>query len=200
VTLLASVGFASVNIADTTAARTRVADQSVGLAQRVAQMRSERAAIFEFRAVASIEAEIQRASRAFPRTRGRIPSGAMMSPCPTAPEPATRSCGSGRRSDRHTVAMRSMSSFPRRAGGLRTCRRWVWPTPVLQSLAGDPLKDVVECDVRAPSCAVRLAAQGERAGAGLLGGLAQPGDERCGALPQAAGTGGLCQRRKCSLH
>jgi len=65
-TMLATIGFASVNIADTTAARTRVANQGAGLTQRVAQLRTERAAILETRAVAAIEAEVQRAQPRVP--------------------------------------------------------------------------------------------------------------------------------------
>jgi len=59
--LMASIGFVSLNIADTAAARTRVADQSAGLAQRLERLRAERAVILEPRAVAAIEAELQRA-------------------------------------------------------------------------------------------------------------------------------------------
>ncbi len=58
--LLASVGFVSLNISDTTASRARVVDQGVGLGQRVERMRQDRAAIAELRASAAIEAEIQR--------------------------------------------------------------------------------------------------------------------------------------------
>lgn len=61
IALLATVGFASVNIADTHAARSRIADQSNGLAARIEQLRVERAGIGEMRSVPTIEAEIQRA-------------------------------------------------------------------------------------------------------------------------------------------
>jgi hypothetical protein len=60
IALMAAVGFASVNIADTMAARDRIAEQSAGLAGQVARLRSERAAIAETRSVVSIEAELQR--------------------------------------------------------------------------------------------------------------------------------------------
>jgi hypothetical protein len=61
IALLATIGFASVNIADTTAARDRIADENAGLASRVARLRVERAGIAETRSVSSIEAELQRA-------------------------------------------------------------------------------------------------------------------------------------------
>jgi hypothetical protein len=64
VTLLASVGFASINIADTTAAGARVADQGAGLTDRIGRLRIERAALVETRSVASLEAELQRAQPA----------------------------------------------------------------------------------------------------------------------------------------
>jgi len=64
--LMASIGFVSLNVADTTAERYRVADQAAGLALRVERLRSERAAIVEPRAVAAIEAEVQRAQPRVP--------------------------------------------------------------------------------------------------------------------------------------
>ncbi len=59
--LLATVGFAAVNISDTTAARDRVAAENGNLAARIERLRSERASITETRAVSAIEAELQRA-------------------------------------------------------------------------------------------------------------------------------------------
>jgi len=61
IALLATIGFASLNIADTTAARGRIADENAGLAGRVAQLRAERTAVTETRSVPAIEAELQRA-------------------------------------------------------------------------------------------------------------------------------------------
>jgi len=61
IALLATIGFASVNIADTTAARDRIADENAGLAGRVARLRAERTAVAEVRSVSAIEAELQRA-------------------------------------------------------------------------------------------------------------------------------------------
>src|SRR5260370_9857709 len=60
-TLLASMGFAATNIGDGVAGRSKVAGETTGLAADVVRLRTERAAITELRAVATIEAEIQRA-------------------------------------------------------------------------------------------------------------------------------------------
>jgi hypothetical protein len=60
VTLMASIGFASLNIADTIAARAKIAAESGGLSGRIERLRGERAAITEIRAVAAIETDIQR--------------------------------------------------------------------------------------------------------------------------------------------
>ncbi len=56
---LAAVGFAAVNVADTTAGRAKIAEERTALAAEIRQMTTERAAIGETRAVTSIEAEIQ---------------------------------------------------------------------------------------------------------------------------------------------
>jgi hypothetical protein len=61
ITLMASIGFASLNIADTIAARAKIAAESGGLSARIERLRGERAAIAETRAVAAIEADLQRA-------------------------------------------------------------------------------------------------------------------------------------------
>jgi len=61
IALLATIGFASLNIADTTAARGRIADENAGLAERVGRLRAERTAVAETRSVNAIEAELQRA-------------------------------------------------------------------------------------------------------------------------------------------
>jgi len=60
IALLATIGFASLNIADTTAARGRIADENAGVAERVARLRAERTAVAETRSVNAIEAELQR--------------------------------------------------------------------------------------------------------------------------------------------
>ncbi len=70
VTFLATVGFAGMNIADVTASRARVADQGAALAQRVTQLRTERAAILEMRPVPAIEVELLRGSAA--RSGGHV--------------------------------------------------------------------------------------------------------------------------------
>jgi len=58
--LLAGIGFASVNISDTVAGRSKVANEAVTLNVRLEQLRSERAAIGEQRSVPALEAELQR--------------------------------------------------------------------------------------------------------------------------------------------
>jgi len=59
IALLASVGFASLNIADVTAARAKTASSIERLTARLEQLRLERPAIREPRSVAAIDAEIQ---------------------------------------------------------------------------------------------------------------------------------------------
>jgi hypothetical protein len=66
VTLLASIGFASVNISDTAAARGKVAAETAALTAKLDRLRLDRAGISERRSVAGIEAEIQQAQ---PRAR-----------------------------------------------------------------------------------------------------------------------------------
>src|SRR5262245_28761366 len=61
IALLATIGFAALNIADTTAARGKVVDDAAVLAARGERLRAERASITETRSVATIEAELQRA-------------------------------------------------------------------------------------------------------------------------------------------
>jgi hypothetical protein len=61
IALMATIGFASVNIADTTASRDRVAEANAGLVGRLAQLRADRGGILETRPVLAIEAELQRA-------------------------------------------------------------------------------------------------------------------------------------------
>ena len=61
ITLMATVGFAALNIADTTAVRGKIAAESMALRTRLDRLRAERATITETRPVTSIEAELQRA-------------------------------------------------------------------------------------------------------------------------------------------
>jgi len=61
ITLMASIGFASVNVADTVAARGKVADENAGLAALASRLGNERAAISEHRPVATLEAALQAA-------------------------------------------------------------------------------------------------------------------------------------------
>jgi hypothetical protein len=63
-TLLAAMGFAATNIGDGIAGRTKVAAEATGLAADAARLRAERVGIIELRAVATIEAELQRAQPA----------------------------------------------------------------------------------------------------------------------------------------
>ncbi len=60
VALMATVGFAALNIADTTAARASTVTERAGLTARIDRLRSERGSIAESRSVAVIEAELQR--------------------------------------------------------------------------------------------------------------------------------------------
>lgn len=61
VALMATIGFAALNIADTTAARTKVVTERTALTTRAERLRTERSNITESRSVAAIEAELQRA-------------------------------------------------------------------------------------------------------------------------------------------
>jgi hypothetical protein len=60
VALMATVGFAALNIADTTAARATTVTEHAALTARIERLRSERGGITESRSVAAIEAELQR--------------------------------------------------------------------------------------------------------------------------------------------
>ncbi len=60
-TALAATGFASTHIGDAVAGREKIANESAALVERIARLRSERAAIAENRALAAIEAELQQA-------------------------------------------------------------------------------------------------------------------------------------------
>jgi hypothetical protein len=57
--VLASAGFAGVNIADTSAARAKTAAESAGLNGRIERLRTERAAITETRSTGSVEAALR---------------------------------------------------------------------------------------------------------------------------------------------
>jgi hypothetical protein len=59
VALMATVGFAALNIADTTAARARTVTARAALTARIERLRTERGGITESRSVAAIEAELQ---------------------------------------------------------------------------------------------------------------------------------------------
>lgn len=61
ITLMATVGFAALNIADTTAVRGKIAAESMALRTRLDRSRAERVTITETRPVTSIEAKLQRA-------------------------------------------------------------------------------------------------------------------------------------------
>jgi len=60
VALMATVGFAALNIADTNAARAKTVTERATLMARIERLRTERAGITESRSVAAIEAELQR--------------------------------------------------------------------------------------------------------------------------------------------
>jgi hypothetical protein len=59
IAVLASAGFAGVNIADTSAARAKAAAESAGLSSRIERLRTERAAISETRSPGSIEVALR---------------------------------------------------------------------------------------------------------------------------------------------
>jgi len=61
VALMATIGFAALNIADTTAARAKTVTERSTLMARIERLRTERGDITESRSVAAIEAELQRA-------------------------------------------------------------------------------------------------------------------------------------------
>jgi hypothetical protein len=60
VALMATVGFAALNIADTSAARAKTVTERTGLSARIERLRTERGGITESRSVAAIEVELQR--------------------------------------------------------------------------------------------------------------------------------------------
>ena len=66
VALLAAVGFAAVNIADSTAGRDKVATEAAQLRDRIAALTTERAALHELRPVAALDAEIEAQGAALP--------------------------------------------------------------------------------------------------------------------------------------
>jgi hypothetical protein len=59
-TLMATIGFAALNVTDTVAARSRIAAESAALTGHIEQLRLERAHVTEMRSVGTIEAELQR--------------------------------------------------------------------------------------------------------------------------------------------
>ncbi len=59
VAVMATVGFLSTNIADSSGERAKMAGQSASLAARIGRLRGEQAALTEFRPAKTIEAEIQ---------------------------------------------------------------------------------------------------------------------------------------------
>ncbi len=63
-TLMAASGFASTQIGDAVAGRSRTADQATGFTERLHRLRDERSQLRETRAVATIDAELQAAQGA----------------------------------------------------------------------------------------------------------------------------------------
>ena len=59
-TLMATIGFAALNVTDTVATRSRIAAESAALTTRIERLQSERAHVAEIRSVGTIEAELQR--------------------------------------------------------------------------------------------------------------------------------------------
>jgi hypothetical protein len=60
ITLIATIGFAALNVTDVVAARTRVVAESAALTARIERLQFERAHVTETRSVGTIEAELQR--------------------------------------------------------------------------------------------------------------------------------------------
>jgi hypothetical protein len=59
-TLMATIGFAALNVTDTASARSRIAAESAALTARIERLQFERAHVTEMRSVGTIEAELQR--------------------------------------------------------------------------------------------------------------------------------------------
>jgi hypothetical protein len=59
-TLMATIGFAALNVTDTVATRSRIAAESAALTARIERLQFERAHVTEMRSVGTIEAELQR--------------------------------------------------------------------------------------------------------------------------------------------
>src|SRR5215467_16218496 len=60
ITLIATIGFAALNVTDIVAARTRVVAESAALTARIERLQFERAHVTETRSIGTIEAELQR--------------------------------------------------------------------------------------------------------------------------------------------
>jgi len=60
ITLIATIGFAALNVTDVVAARARVVAESAALTARIERLQFERAHVTETRSVGTIEAELQR--------------------------------------------------------------------------------------------------------------------------------------------
>lgn len=61
IALLATVGFAALNTANTTAARSKITTEGALIAERIERLRTEHVQIAESRSVGAIEVELQRA-------------------------------------------------------------------------------------------------------------------------------------------
>src|SRR5215467_4492018 len=60
ITLIATIGFAALNVTDIVAARTRIVAESAALTARIERLQFERAHVTETRSIGTIEAELQR--------------------------------------------------------------------------------------------------------------------------------------------
>jgi hypothetical protein len=88
VALMATVGFAALNIADTTAARAKTVTERAALTDRIERLRTERGGITENRSVVAIEAELQR-TRPGAATVWRATAGCRDVTLAASGEPAT---------------------------------------------------------------------------------------------------------------
>jgi hypothetical protein len=131
ITLMATLGFAALNIADTTAARGKIAAESMGLQTRLDQLRAERATIAESRSVATIDAELQRAQPGA-ATVWRPTAGCRDVTLPNLVKPARPFWRCVKRSERRDGATRSKSIYAMPRHNSHACRPSRPPIPRLK--------------------------------------------------------------------
>jgi len=128
ITRTATPGFAALNIADTTAARGKIAAESMGLQTRLDRLRAERGTIAESRSVATIDAELQRAQPGA-ATVWRPTAGCRDVTLPNLVKPARPFWRSVKRSERRDGATRSKSIYAMPRHNSHGCRPSRPPIP-----------------------------------------------------------------------